>query len=371
MNFPILSKTVNMPLNILKELVMKLFSNLLKYISFCHIVLSVSHSLDKTKKNIRSYMKSFIHIICSLILICAEIDASTLNIQNPNDTIFVATRLPDNRDSSAPYLSGDTFRAYADFVIDETNIPFSPNDVTPCSTIFLKSDYMSRFFSDIHPLISHPYILITHNSDDPAPGAYADVLEDDKLIAWFAQNVEGCVHPKLHPIPIGIANKYWAHGDTELLDQMRAHLEDYTKNVLLYMNFSVNPAYAHKGAVAERSMIYHQFLKADYCMTAYPKDFQSYLTDLARSKFVLSPRGNGVDCHRTWEALYMGAIPIVRTSELDVLYEGLPVIIINDWNEVTQSFLEEKFESMCNQPYQWEKLTAEYWYKLIDKYKRT
>ncbi len=27
--------------------------------------------------------------------------------------------------------------------------------------------------------------------------------------------------------------------------------------------------------------------------------------------FWLSPRGNGIDCHRTWEALYLDVIPIV------------------------------------------------------------
>ena len=44
-------------------------------------------------------------------------------------------------------------------------------------------------------------------------------------------------------------------------------------------------------------------------------------------KFILSPPGAGFDCHRTWEALYLGAIPIVKTSSLDPLYKDLPVVI--------------------------------------------
>ena len=38
-------------------------------------------------------------------------------------------------------------------------------------------------------------------------------------------------------------------------------------------------------------------------------------------KFILSPSGAGPDCHRTWEALYMGCIPIVISSSIKELYE--------------------------------------------------
>ena len=45
----------------------------------------------------------------------------------------------------------------------------------------------------------------------------------------------------------------------------------------------------------------------------------------------MSPQGNGLDCHRTWEALILKTIPIVRTSSLDPLYEGLPVVVVHEW----------------------------------------
>ena len=38
--------------------------------------------------------------------------------------------------------------------------------------------------------------------------------------------------------------------------------------------------------------------------------------------FVLSTRGNGLDCHRTWELLLLGSIVITRTSPLDPLFRG-------------------------------------------------
>ncbi|KQC11063.1 MAG: hypothetical protein APR62_10690 [Smithella sp. SDB] len=54
----------------------------------------------------------------------------------------------------------------------------------------------------------------------------------------------------------------------------------------------------------------------------------------AEYPFVLSTAGNGLDCHRTWELLYLGNIVITKTSSLDSLFEGLPVVVIDDWEEV-------------------------------------
>ncbi|MDP2738285.1 MAG: hypothetical protein Q8O82_06150 [Pseudorhodobacter sp.] len=54
----------------------------------------------------------------------------------------------------------------------------------------------------------------------------------------------------------------------------------------------------------------------------------------ARYPFVLSATGNALDCHRTWEALYLGATVIAMHSPLDPLYEGLPVVLVHDWGEL-------------------------------------
>jgi hypothetical protein len=280
--------------------------------------------------------------------------------------LFLGCRIPNfaqDRSSSAPYISGDTFRAYADFIIDETNIPFYPDRVRPGSTIFVKTDLLNLFFNTIHPLIASPYILITHNSDHPAPGNCKMLLDDEKLILWFAQNVENYSHPKLQPIPIGIANKYWGHGNTMLIDAARNQLQSTTRNQLLSMDFALGTY------PKERKAVYNQFVFEPYCSRAFGMDFWSYLLNLTTVKFILSPRGNGLDCHRTWEALYLGAIPIVRTSTLNPLYDGLPVVIIGNWQEVTETFLNQKYSEMNLREYNCEKLYADYWFKLIDSYK--
>lgn len=268
-----------------------------------------------------------------------------------------------DRRSAFPYVSGDTFRASCDFIFDETNASFDPAKVQEGDIIFVKTDYLDRFFPTIHPQIASPYVLVTHNSDAPAPGDFARYLDEDKLLAWFAQSTDAPPHPKLHPIPIGIANRYWSHGNVDTVKCMEKLAPSMPKRFTLYMNFS--PEHPE-----ERMFVYNLFHNKPFCKEAWHLNFITYLYQLTLSKFVLSPRGNSLDCHRTWETLLMRAIPVVKHSYLDPLYEGLPVLIVNEWTDVTEELLEKAWEEMSKKEYQREKLYAPYWINLMHSYKK-
>ncbi len=256
--------------------------------------------------------------------------------------------------SSAPYLSGDTFRSFCTFHFDEVSSSFNPAKVKKGSRIFVKTDMLEAFFKEKHALIKHPYILISHNADHPAPGPFSKYLEDKKIIAWFAQNVD-TVHPKLHPIPIGIANRVWPHGSIDLLTKCRKKIGKTKRTHWLYMNFVIG---TNKD---ERSRVYKKFIKKPYCVARRGLQQKNYLEDLATVRFVLSPRGNGLDCHRTWEALYMGAIPIVKTSPMDSLFRKMPVIIVKNWDVVNLAFLKKQYARIQRKKYSCKKLFAGYW----------
>ena len=68
---------------------------------------------------------------------------------------------------------------------------------------------------------------------------------------------------------------------------------------------------------------------------------------MRKSLFVPSPAGNGLDCHRTWEALYLGAVPVILKSEF-CGDSSWPVLVIDKWKELTslsRSELEELYIS--------------------------
>ena len=65
-------------------------------------------------------------------------------------------------------------------------------------------------------------------------------------------------------------------------------------------------------------------------------DLRAYLQTLADVPLLLSPEGNGIQCHRTWEALYAGAIPVLTLTDtpIDRIYDGLPVVLLREWSQL-------------------------------------
>lgn len=267
---------------------------------------------------------------------------------------------PKNRAPNSFYISGDSFRAFCDFVYDEVDSSLNPFDIKNGDVVFVKTDYLPKFFERIHPNIEHKYIIVTHNSDDKVNKTYLKYLNDDKIIVWFAQNMD-LKHKKLKPIPIGMANRCWPHGNVYVMDEVKARA--YTKKHLAYLNI-YKATYPR-----ERIGVFVLFKDKNFCLSREKVSYENYLIDTANSKFVISPRGNGLDTHRLWEALYLQAIPIVKTSNLDALYEDLPVLIIQDWKEITEEFLLQKYEEMQKKEYNLQKLGVQYWYELISSFK--
>ena len=82
-------------------------------------------------------------------------------------------------------------------------------------------------------------------------------------------------------------------------------------------------------------------------------------------QYVLSPHGAGLDCHRTWEALILGCMPIVKSSSIDDLFANLPVIIVNDWHEINSDFFERAVSYLDGKELNSEKLSMQYWKSII------
>jgi hypothetical protein len=86
----------------------------------------------------------------------------------------------------------------------------------------------------------------------------------------------------------------------------------------------------------------------------------------------LSPPGGGLDCHRTWEALILGCIPIVKRFNipLENVYADLPVLIVDDWEDVTEELLVSTIKDFNSRTFDYNKLTLKYWVDLIYSQKK-
>ena len=182
-----------------------------------------------------------------------------------------------------------------------------------------------------------------------------DLLANDNLICWFAQNFDGTdTSGKIFPIPIGldfhtIANgRKWGHWQAtprqqeDEIERLRATMPaNADRLVRAHADFHFNIGhYVHP--TDSRQAAYSVLRDNSNVDFQRRKLTRSQLwREKTRYAFVVSPRGHGLDCHRTWESLLLSNIPIVKRSPLDSLYDGLPVVIVSEWNEITAQSMKE------------------------------
>lgn len=221
------------------------------------------------------------------------------------------------------FITGDGYRSICDYIFDEKGWRLNTNVKNFICTVFVKTDYIDKFIEN--NLINKDFILITHNSDISITKKYKQYLEYQKLKRWYAQNVD-FEHNKLMPIPIGIANPVWPHGDTKILQCVIE--QNNIKQKKLYANFNI----------ATNPKIRKHCLK--YIDKKYIENnlsYQMYLTNLSKAYFSVCPLGNGIDTHRIWESLYLKTIPIVEnTYNINYMIKKykLPIITIGHWSEL-------------------------------------
>jgi len=262
------------------------------------------------------------------------------------------------RPSSKPYLSGDSLRKISNHVFDESKT-FNPKNVSQKDVVFLSGNLIDKYFLYFHPKINTEYILITHNSDKNITDREYSYV-DNNIIHWFAQNLEINNREKISIIPIGLEN----------LRRLKFGRKKWFKNVSIKTNdilFSFN--------------LYTNYLKRQPAFEALQNnlDFQifsnpeEYFENLKRTKFVISPEGNGSDTHRIWEALILNTLPImIKTSFTKNLQElGVPGIYLNSWEELfnyNKSQLNEIYKEETNKNFSY-LMQLKYWEDKIKNYK--
>ena len=249
-------------------------------------------------------------------------------------------------------------------------------------TVYICSSAIPNFVSTIFPNIQSRFILVSGDCDESSPNElfrssddFIRFIESDKIIHWYSQNCIGS-HIKLTQIPIGMDYHTMSVRDhewgpkTSPLDQ---------ESILFSIKRSAKPL---QYRIAKAYANFHFLMNTKYAydrkdaMNKIPKSCVFYEpAKVARINtwktqseyaFVISPHGNGLDCHRTWEAIALGTIPIVKTSPLDNLFEGLPVWIVKEWSQVNEPSMLKKIEEYKNKKFNLEKMQLSYWLKIIN-----
>ena len=266
------------------------------------------------------------------------------------------------------------------------------SNLTPNNILHVCPQALPQFVRKVLPSITVPFKLITNNSDCTIPDDFpseADILLANPLLqTWFAQNCIG-THPKLVRIPIGLDYHSMRPSPNErkrlAWESKKLHIWGEKKHPveqewqLRQFKATSNPFYdrQHKAYANFHFTMWTRYGKVDRkdALDTVPKQLVFYepfkatrdvcWKNMTECAFVLSPHGNGLDCHRTWEALCLGCIPIVKTSGLDSLFDDLPVWIVKSWSDVTKEAMEQKLEEFKTKSFKYEKLTLAYWRNIL------
>jgi len=230
-----------------------------------------------------------------------------------------------------------------------------PEEIFKAKSIFVYTHALPLFFERVLPFLKTPIILISHNSDHGIDNKYKTYLDSDKIIKWFSQN-RSISHPKLFSIPIGVANSQWPHGNQELIRNIIER--ENKKEFLVYKNFDISTN------SPDRNMC-HAITQQNGIPLSSTTTIPKYWETLSKSVFVISPPGAGIDCHRIWESLYFKTVPVVQYHESFSQFKHLPILFIDNWEDVTVPLLKDRVKDFEDVDWNIEELDIEYWRKKI------
>jgi len=270
------------------------------------------------------------------------------------------------------WIQGEKFINIADFVFAPENFVYTPENTKDCNAlvntfchcglkerniVYTHTMYVKQLFEKIRGL-KCSFIIITHNCDINVDDTFN---VPDNVIKWYSQNVD-VKNPKIESIPIGLENNRWFR-PVRKKDKMRKKVRKrrYYKNlVYLNSNIKTNPK--------ERVPVY-EFLENKPWVTVERGvngiGFDEYIDNIYNHKYVICPRGNGIDTHRLWETLYMGSVPIVKRDINNWFYNAMPILYVNDWSEVNEELLNGMWDTYSTGAWNKEMLTFNYWEKRI------
>lgn len=312
-----------------------------------------------------------------------------------------------NEDHYFQFISVDTWYLTSDLVIDAKYkkgnpfylyteeldaLQFKKNPI-----ILVKTDLFYDYI-DILMKLQYKFVLITCSNDDHClpqchkwdelsevelekatrkKNQFETFLSSPNLKKWFLKN-PSIEHQNMQILPISLKSQWkttrWLGEDQSANNIIfnkycvspEYHLKrECDKTELLYFNFAnttSNPFFLnHKGQRVDCKRI---LLKKGFKWTE-SQNFENYIANMHKYYFCVCCNGRGIDTHRVYEAMNCGAIPIVITSHIDYLYRDLPVLIIRDWEEITPTFLKEKYREMKHKKYNFKMLFPSYWVELI------
>jgi len=224
---------------------------------------------------------------------------------------------------------------------------FSIETLKDGDVIFVKTDFIHNgtFQKQILPQIKTKFILVTGVSSfsvDEGDSSYLDILNHPNLVKWFCTNPPIKPNEKIVWLPIGFEERERDGGNVKILNNFyKSHTPWDKKENKIYIPH-------HSNTFKDRNSIIEKLSLESYVVTEPTRlSFEEYLKNMDKYKFVLSLRGAGWDCHRHYECLLVGSVPIMEKGPIQKSFEsnGLPNLEIG---EISQNIFDDHYNFLSS-----------------------
>jgi len=231
------------------------------------------------------------------------------------------------RKSSYPYLSSDTYYELCDYTITsekELNDFIRKNE--NFISVYLLGDLVKQFtkrLEEIKPKSIEKLIIMESDTLQTIEELKPALIVAEQI---YSNNLIG-TKKNFTPIPLGLERRCYRSAGV-ISDFTKPYKEDISKRNIPFLvawNDQTNPnraIYRREFSNSSNSLIIEKRIS--------PKTIH---TLMRRTMFVPAPAGNGLDSHRTWEALYLGCIPVILRKEY-CGDDNWPVMVVDSWDEL-------------------------------------
>ena len=244
--------------------------------------------------------------------------------------------------------------------------------------VYVITTALPVFVKKVLPTIKCSFVLVTGDSDRSSPNdIFSEIdmswnmfIDDPRILHWFLQNSDlKHSHPKCTCIPIGLDyHTLKTNTDHAWGPQMSPKMQE--EQLIACTDRPTNTD-GHKPCMTNVRVYNHSRLS--FCNTVNETGLVDFVKADRKTcwmkhsnyNIILSPRGNGLDCHRTWEALALNKVVVVDTPSLSPLFEDLPIIVLSDWKEFSMEFIQREMKKLQMKPFNMQKMTLAYWTSLF------
>ena len=180
-------------------------------------------------------------------------------------------------------------------------------------------DYLSKNIDKL----KKPIILITGDGDRDVPGSYDTniintILNNDNILLWYTQNYDKTIlHDKFRNYPIGFClHKRLVENSVKKTLNYAYNCRKQTINISKNKDKIFTDCNLHIDPPERKEVIKKLSNNKNIIFTEFWKSYEEITKIYNKYLFILSPKGHGMDCYRTWELLLL----LGEKSDLERLY---------------------------------------------------